>query len=60
MRRSTKLKESDTMTDTYKIILLEEWNTIRSNVRKGLKRLGHDIILVPLDRPSEKKGKKNG
>ncbi len=48
------------MTDTYKIILLEEWNTIRSNVRKGLKRLGHDIILVPLDRPSEKKGKKNG
>lgn len=44
------------MTDTYKIILLEEWNTIRSNVRKELKRLGHDIILVPLDRPSKKKG----
>ena len=34
--------------DTYKMILLKDWDIIRENVKKGLKRLGHDIIIVPM------------
>lgn len=35
------------MADTYKIILLKDWETICEKVKKGLKRLGHDIVIVP-------------
>lgn len=45
--------------DTYKTVLLKDWDVIRENVKKGLKRLGHDILIVPVyDTPEreEKKG----
>lgn len=45
--------------DTYKIVLLKDWDIIRENVKKGLKRLGHDILIVPVyDTPvqEERKG----
>lgn len=43
--------------DTYKMVLLKDWDVIRESVKKGLKRLGHDIILVPIDSlPEKKKG----
>ena len=35
--------------DTYKMVLLKDWDVIRENVKKGMKRLGHDIIIVPTD-----------
>ena len=34
--------------DTHKMILLKDWDIIRESVKKGLKRLGHDIIIVPM------------
>lgn len=48
--------------DTYKMVLLKDWDSIRESVKKGLKRLGHDIIIVPVyDTPDreEKKGVQN-
>jgi len=43
--------------DNYKMVLLKDWDAIRESVKKGLKRLGHDIILVPIDSlPEKKKG----
>lgn len=35
------------MTDTCKIALLKEWDIICEKVKKGLKRLGHDVLIVP-------------
>lgn len=53
-----KLKGADGVAaDTYKMVLLKDWDVIRESVKKGLKRLGHDIILVPIDSlPEKKKG----
>lgn len=53
-----KLKGADEVAaDTYKMVLLKDWDVIRESVKKGLKRLGHDIILVPIDSlPEKKKG----
>ncbi len=57
------------MKDTYKIVLLAEWDAVRLSVKKGLKRLGHDIVLVPIGSVMGKKednsnlrkeGKENG
>lgn len=45
--------------DTYKMVLLKDWDSIRERVKKGLKRLGHDILIVPeYDTPEreERKG----
>lgn len=40
--------------DTYKMILLKDWDSIRESVKKGLKRLGHDIPIVPVyDTPEQ-------
>ena len=40
--------------DAYKVALLKDWGTIRENVKKGLKRLGHDILIVPVyDTPDQ-------
>lgn len=40
--------------DTYKMVLLKDWDAIRESVKKGLKRLGHDIIIVPMyDTPDQ-------
>lgn len=47
------------MADTYKIVLLTEWDAIRLSVKKGLKRLGHDIILVPIDDVPDEKRKED-
>lgn len=33
--------------DTYKAALLKDWDAICEKVKKGLKRLGHDIVIVP-------------
>lgn len=46
-----KLKGADEVAaaDTYKMVLLKDWDVIREKVKKGLKRLGHDIIIVPTD-----------
>ena len=46
-----KLKGADEVAaaDTYKMVLLKDWDVIRENVKKGMKRLGHDIIIVPTD-----------
>lgn len=42
--------------DTYKMILLQDWEAICENVKKGLKRLGHDIVIVPVyDTPDREK-----
>lgn len=36
-----KLKGADEVAaDTYKMVLLKDWDAIRENVKKGLKRLG--------------------
>ena len=52
-----------------KIVLLAEWDAVRLSVKKGLKRLGHDIVLVPIGSVMGKKednsnlrkeGKENG
>ena len=50
-----KLKGDDGVAvDTYKMILLKDWDVIRESVKKGLKRLGHDIIIVPMyDTPDQ-------
>ena len=45
--------------DNYKMVLLKDWDAIRESVKKGLKRLGHDILIVPVyDTPEreERKG----
>lgn len=45
--------------DTYKMVLLKDWDAIRESVKKGLKRLGYDILIVPeYDTPEreERKG----
>lgn len=58
-----KLKGADEVAaDTYKMVLLKDWDSIRERVKKGLKRLGHDIPIVPVyDTPEqeEKKGVQN-
>lgn len=50
-----KLKGADEVAaDTYKMILLKDWDSIRESVKKGLKRLGHDIPIVPVyDTPEQ-------
>lgn len=55
-----KLKGDDGVAvDTHKMILLKDWDIIRESVKKGLKRLGHDIIIVPMyDTPDQ--GEKEG
>lgn len=37
------------MTDTYieKRVLLQNWEEVSMQVKKGLRRLGHDILLAP-------------
>gem|GEM_PF-2719923 len=50
------------MTGTYidKRILLQSWEEICLQVKKGLQRLGHDILLVPkYKEESNKIGGKN-
>ncbi len=37
--------------------LLKEWDGIRQSVKRGLKRLGHDILLVCME-PEDKKRKR--
>lgn len=32
--------------DVYKALLLEEWDDVRDQVKRGLKRLGRDIPLA--------------
>lgn len=32
--------------DARKVVILKDWDVIRENVKKGLKRLGHDILIV--------------
>lgn len=44
--------------DTYKMVLLKDWDVIRENVKKGLKRLEHDIIIVPTDDTPDREEKK--
>lgn len=55
-----KLKGADGVAaDNYKMVLLKDWDAIRESVKKGLKRLGHDILIVPVyDTPEreERKG----
>ena len=55
-----KLKGDDGVAaDTYKMVLLKDWDAIRESVKKGLKHLGHDILIVPeYDTPEreERKG----
>lgn len=54
-----KLKGADEVAaDTYKMVLLKDWDAIRENVKKGLKRLGHDIIIVPMDDTPDREEKK--
>ena len=51
------------MTGTYidKWTILQNWEEIRLQVKKGLQRLGHDILLVPkYKEESNKSGGKNG
>ena len=50
-----KLKGDDGVAvNTHKMILLKDWYIIRESVKKGLKRLGHDIIIVPMyDTPDQ-------
>lgn len=44
--------------DTYKMVLLKDWDVIREKVKKGLKRLGHDIIIVPTDDTPDREERK--
>lgn len=48
------------MTGTYidKWSILQNWEEIRLQVKKGLQRLGHDILLVPKYK-DEKDGKES-
>lgn len=32
--------------NSYKEVLLHDWDEIRKKVLEGLKRLGHDIVLI--------------
>lgn len=44
-----KLKGADGVAaDIYKMVLLKDWDAIRESVKKGLERLGHDILIVPV------------
>jgi len=55
-------KKGGNMTGTYidKRILLQSWEEICLQVKKGLQRLGHDILLVPkYKEESNKIGGKN-
>lgn len=40
-------RESKSIYQIEKEICLDNWNTYCSRVRRGLKRLGHDIPIVP-------------
>ena len=56
-------KRGCNMTGTYidKWSILQNWEEIRLQVKKGLQRLGHDILLVPkYKEESNKIGGKNG
>lgn len=46
--------------DTHKMILLKDWDAIRESVKKGLKRLGHDILIVPVYDTPEREERKGG
>lgn len=40
------MKGADAMADTYKMLMLKDWDSICERVKKGLERLGHDILIV--------------
>ena len=56
-----KLKGADGVAaDNYKMVLLKDWDAIRESVKKGLKRLGHGILIVPVYDTSEREERKGG